>query len=454
MEELFRYVDDNHETFIAQLQDLLRLESISADPDKEDACLATAAWLAEHLRGLGLAHVEVVPTTGKPLVLAEHPGPAGAPTVLIYGHYDVQPVDPLELWDSPPFVPVIKDGRIWGRGTTDDKGQLWTHVKSLETILKNRGELPVNVKIIFEGEEEIGSLALTAWLPDNLERLGCDIVLVSDTSMIAKGRPSINYGLRGLAYFQVELEAAETDLHSGSYGGGVANPINVLADLLASMKDADNRVAIEGFYDDVLDLTPEDEANYAKLPDGDDEILDATGAPMIFGEKGFTTAQRISARPTLDANGIWGGFAGDGAKTVLPSKAGLKVSMRLVPNQTPEKIAELFRRHVQRHTPDAVRVKVTEMHGGNAFICPLSEPALQKAAAALTEVFGAECVFTREGGSIPIIADMARLLDRPVVLMGFGLNSEKAHAPNEHFDLEHFQQGIKTSIAYLYKLAE
>ncbi len=454
MDKLFQFIDENHDLFIEQLKELLRLESISSDPDKEQACLDSANWLADHLKGIGLQGVEILPTTGKPLVYAHHPGPAGAPTVLIYGHYDVQPVDPLDLWDSPPFEPVIKDGKIWGRGTTDDKGQLFVHAKALEAILKFKEKLPLTVKVLFEGEEEVGSPALTKWLPDHLDLLDCDLVLVSDTSMIGKGKPSINYGLRGLAYLQVDMEGATGDLHSGSYGGGVANPINEIADLLASMKDENNHVTIEGFYDDVLELTDADKANYASLSDGGERIVEETGAPKAYGEKGFSTAQRLSARPTLDANGIWGGFQGDGAKTVLPAKAGMKVSMRLVPNQNPKKIADLFRQHVAKHASDAVRVKVTEMHGGHAFVCPLDEPVLKKAATALEEVYGEQCMFTREGGSIPIIADMARELKKPVVLMGFGLNNEQAHAPNEHFDLDNFFHGIKASIIYLYKLAE
>lgn len=454
MDKLFGYVDQELERFLDELKNLLRLESISAAPEKKDDCRRTAEWLAAHLKAIGVSESRVIPTDGHPLVYGYHPGPAGAPTVLIYGHYDVQPVDPLELWTTPPFEPTVRDGKIFGRGTTDDKGQLLIHLKAVETLLKIDGKLPVSVKFLLEGEEEVGSEALTKWLPDHQDLLACDIVLVSDSGMIAKGQPSINYGLRGLIYFQIDLEAANGDLHSGSFGGGVANPINVLAELLASMKDENNRVTIPGFYDDVLAITPEEEANYALLPEGTAEILQATGAEAATGEAGFTTAQRITARPTLDANGIWGGFSGDGAKTVLPAKAGLKVSMRLVPNQDPKKIAVLFRDYVEKHTPKTVRLKVTEMHGGRWFMCPLTEPALRKGAAALEEVYGKKCLFTREGGSIPIVADMASILKRPVVLMGFGLNSEQAHAPNEHFDLENFHLGIKTSLLYLKKLAE
>ncbi len=453
MDKYFTYVEQNKERFLQELQDFLRLESISASPGKNETCAATAAWLAEHLRAIGVQGVEVLATTGKPLVYAHHQGPAGSPTVLIYGHYDVQPVDPLELWDSPPFEPTIKDGKIWARGASDDKGQIWLHVKALETLLKTDGVLPVSIKLLFEGEEEVGSPALTAWLPDNRERLACDLILVSDTSMLAKDQPSICYSLRGLAYFQVDVQAARGDLHSGSYGGGVANPINVLAEILASMKDEKGRVAIEGFYDDVLELTPEDLANYAKLPEGTEDLIRETGVPAVRGEEGFSTAQRLGARPTLDANGIWGGFSGEGAKTVLPAKAGMKVSMRLVPNQDPQKINGLFKAHLKKVTPPSVRIHATEMHGGRSFLCPLTEPALQKAAAAMREVYGKECLFTREGGSIPVIADMAASFGKPVVLMGFGLNSENAHAPNEHFDLDNFFCGIKTGLIYLNKLA-
>lgn len=454
MEKLFGFVDQQINRFLDELKTLLRLESISADPAKKTACATTAQWLADHLKAIGVRESRVIPTAGHPLVYGFHPGPAGAPTVLIYGHYDVQPVDPLELWTTPPFEPTIRDGKIFGRGTTDDKGQLLIHLKAVETMLKLEGKLPVSIKFLFEGEEEVGSEALTAWLPGNKDLLACDVVLVSDSSMIAKGQPSINYGLRGLIYFQVDLETATGDLHSGSFGGGVANPINVLAELLASMKDENNRVTIPGFYDDVLEITAEEQANYALLPEGTAELLASSGAEMAYGEAGYTTAQRISARPTLDANGIWGGFSGEGAKTVLPARAGLKVSMRLVPNQDPKKIAALFKDYVEKHTPKAARLKITEMHGGRWFMCPLTEPALRKGAASLEEVYGKQCLFTREGGSIPIVADMAAVLKKPVVLMGFGLNSEQAHAPNEHFDLENFQRGIKTSLLYLHKLAQ
>lgn len=454
MSKLIGYLEQNKGKFLQELQEFLKLESISAAPEKNEACVATADWLAQHLRSIGVQGVEVLPTTGKPLVYAHHPGPAGSPTVLIYGHYDVQPVDPLNLWNTPPFEPTVKDGKLWARGASDDKGQIWIHVKALETLLKTEGKLPVSIKLLFEGEEEVGSPALTAWLPANQERLKCDLILVSDTSMLAKDQPSICYSLRGLAYFQVDVQAAKGDLHSGSYGGGLANPVNVLAEILASMKDDKNRVAIEGFYDDVLELTPEDLANYKKLPEGTEELLRETGAPAACGEEGYTTAQRLAARPTLDANGIWGGFSGEGAKTVLPAKAGMKVSMRLVPNQDPQKINALFKAHVKKVTPPSVKINVTEMHGGRSFICPLTEPALQKAAAAMKEVFGKDCLFTREGGSIPVIADMAASFRKPVVLMGFGLNSENAHAPNEHFDLDNFYCGIKTCLIYLKKLAE
>jgi acetylornithine deacetylase/succinyl-diaminopimelate desuccinylase-like protein len=455
MQKLFAHVDQNLASFIDGLKEFLRLQSISADPDKKADCAATAEWLAARISDIGFRDVDVIMMPhGHPLVYAYHPGPKGAPTVLLYGHYDVQPVDPVELWTCPPFEPCIKDGKIWARGATDDKGQIWLHLKALETLFKVNGGLPVSVKLIFEGEEEMGSESITAWLPEHADMLACDVIVVSDSSMLAKGQPSINYGLRGLAYFQIDMEAANGDLHSGTFGGAVANPINVLAELLAKLHDADNRVTIPGFYDDVLPISAEEKANYAKLPEGTEELLASTGAPRAFGETGFTTAQRTSARPTLDANGIWGGFAGEGAKTVLPAKAGAKVSMRLVPNQDLKKVTAAFRKHVEKLAPDAVRIKVTEMHGGRWFMCPLTEPAIVTAAAALKEVFGKECLFTREGGSIPIVADMAAIMKKPVVLMGFGLNSEQAHAPNEHLDLENFHLGIKTALVYLNKLGK
>jgi len=321
-------------------------------------------------------------------------------------------------------------------------------------VLRETGSLPVSVKLLLEGEEEIGSTALGKWLPGHQDLVACDVLLVSDGGMIAKGQPSIDYGLRGLVYMQVEVEAAASDLHSGSFGGAVANPINVIADILASMKDKKNRVRIKGFYDDVLPITPEEKENFAKLPYSDKAFLKSTGAPKLYGEKGYTTLERKAARPTLDANGVWGGFAGEGAKTVLPARAGMKVSMRLVPNQDPKKIADAFRAHVKKVAPKAVRVKVSEFQGGLPFICPLTDPALQKAAKALELAFGKECLFSREGGSIPIVADFSALLKAPVVLMGFGLPDENAHAPNENFDLDNFRRGIKASIAYMHLLAE
>jgi len=454
MDQLFAAIDNNTDRFLDELKQLLRLSSISAASEEKQTMVDTAQWLVDHLKAIGVAEAEVCPTAGHPVVFAQHPGPAGAPTVLIYGHYDVQPVDPLDLWTTPPFEPEIRDGKIWGRGTTDDKGQLFCHLKALETILRDKGELPVTVKMIFEGEEEIGSPSLAEFIAANRERLACDVVLVSDTSMYAKGTPSIQYGLRGLVYFQVDVEAAKGDLHSGSYGGGVADPINVAAQILASMHDENHRIAIDGVYDDVLELTPEDQKAYDALPYSEDDFLDETGAPTTYGEKGFSPPVRMSARPSLDANGIWGGFAGEGAKTVLPAKAGFKVSMRLVPNQDPQKIAAAFRKHVEKVAPDAVRVKITEFTSGPPFICPLDEPALQKAAQALARVFGKDCLYTREGGSIPIVSEIAAALSSPVILMGFGLNSENAHAPDEHFDLDNFVAGIKTSIVYLHLLAD
>jgi acetylornithine deacetylase/succinyl-diaminopimelate desuccinylase-like protein len=454
MEKLFQVVDQRLAGYLEQLKAFLSMPSVSADPENKAITADTARWLADHLKSIGFPTAEIYPTEGHPILFAHYPGPAGAPTLLIYGHYDVQPVDPLNEWVTPPFQPDIREGRIYARGASDDKGQLFAHIKAVETVLRETGSLPVSIKLLFEGEEEVGSEALGKWLPAHKDLLACDVLLISDGGMIAKGQPSIDYGLRGLVYMQVEVEAAKSDLHSGSFGGAVANPINVLADILTSMKDKKNRVKIAGFYDDVLPISPEEKANYAKLPHSDKQFLKDTGAPKLFGEKGYTTLERKSARPTLDANGIWGGFAGEGAKTVLPARAGAKVSMRLVPNQDPKKISDAFRAHVAKVAPKAVRVKVSEFQGGLPFICPLTDPALQKAAQALTMVFGKECLFGREGGSIPIVADFSALLKAPVVLMGFGLPNENAHAPNENFDLDNFSKGIKSSIAYMHLLAE
>jgi acetylornithine deacetylase/succinyl-diaminopimelate desuccinylase-like protein len=448
MDKVIEYLEANHDRFFDEYKTFLSFESISADPDKKANVAACADWLADHLRAIGIKTVEVHTTKGHPIVYAEHPGPSGAPTVLGYGHYDVQPVDPLDLWDTPPFEANVRDGAIYARGSADDKGQLFLYVKAVEAFLKVKGELPVNVKFVFEGEEEIGSENLSEFLVANKEKLACDVVTVSDTSMFDRGRPSITYGLRGLTFMQVELEAADSDLHSGSFGGSVANPANELARIIASMKNDDQQITIDGFYDDVLDLTAEERKMFADLGHDEADFLKKLGAPALSGEKGWTTLERLSARPTLDVNGIWSGFTGEGAKTVLPSKAAAKISMRLVPNQDAAKISKAFEAHVRKVAPDSVRVNIEEMHGGGAFLCPLDNPKLKAAARALKKAYNIEPVFTREGGSIPIVAEFDKVLGAPILLLGYSVPKDNAHAPNEFFLVENFHKGINSS-AYL-----
>jgi acetylornithine deacetylase/succinyl-diaminopimelate desuccinylase-like protein len=446
MDKLIQYYEENKKRFLDDLVEFCKYDSVSSDPERKDRLVECGQWLVDHLKKIGIAKVEMVQTAGHPIVYAEHPGPEGAPTALIYGHYDVQPEDPIDLWDTPPFEPTERDGLLFGRGTVDDKGQLMTHVNALEAYLKVRGELPVGVKLVFEGEEEVGSENLSTFLHENAAKLGCDVVVVSDTSMFARDLPTITYALRGLTYFEIGVQASKGDLHSGSYGGAVANPGNELAKIIASMKDDDHRITIPGFYDDVLELTVEEREQFAKLPHSDEEYRAALDAPALVGEKGFTTVERKWARPTLDVNGMWSGFMGEGAKTVLPAKAGAKISMRLVPHQDPEKIEKAFAEHVMNVAGEGVTVKVEPVHSGRAFLCPLDDPMLKAAACALEKGFGKCPVYTREGGSIPIVTEFQETLKAPILLLGLGAPGENAHAPNENFVLDHFYNGIKSWI--------
>ncbi len=450
MSELFDYIDKNKDRFESELFELLRIPSVSTDSSHKEDVHKAAKFLSDHLKEIGLKDVEICETKGNPIVLAKNleAGP-DKPTVLIYGHYDVQPPDPLDLWTSPPFEPVVKDGKVYARGASDDKGQAFLHVKAIEAWLKTGGDLPVNVKLLLEGEEEIGSPNLVPFLKERKEELACDMVLVSDTAMFAKDTPSITYGLRGLAYMELEVFGPDRDLHSGVYGGAVVNPLNALCRMVAKMQDENGKIQIPGFFDDVKDLTPEEREGYKKLPFDEDGWKKSIGIEEADGEAGYSTLERKTGRPTLDMNGMWGGYQGEGAKTVLPAKAGAKISMRLVPNQNPKKIAQLFEDYCNEIKPKGVKIKVTPHHGGDAAMTNLDFYGLKAAAKAFKDVYQKEPLFTREGGSIPIVADFERVLGVNTILMGFGLNTDAIHSPNEHFHLADYHRGIKTSARFL-----
>ena len=400
---------------------------------------------------MGLEHVAILPTAGHPVVYADWLHAAGKPTALIYGHYDVQPAEPLELWTTGAFDPTVRNGELFARGAVDDKGQVFMHLKALEAHLKTAGRLPVNVRLLIEGEEEIGSPSLDAFIRQHKAMLQTDVVVISDTAMIAKDAPGITVGLRGLVYFQIDLEVAKSDLHSGGFGGSIENPAMALAQLLAQLKDRNGRITIPGFYDDVRRLPAAERRALAKLPFSEKKFQKNLGAPALFGEKGFTTLERLWARPTLEVNGLCSGFIGEGAKTVLPCRAMAKVSMRLAPNQDPNKIARLFAQHVKRLAPKTVRLKITEVSGrGTPWLVPTDHPSLQAVARAIQKGFGKKPVYTRTGGTIPVVATFDRLLKAPILLMGIGLPDENAHAPNEKLDLDNLHHGM-LSAAYLFE---
>ncbi len=448
------YIQQNKDRYVEELIELLRIPSVSTDSSKKDAIHQAANFLLSQFKQFNFNKVELFETPGNPIVYAEHCPHADKPTVLIYGHYDVQPSDPDHLWDSPAFEPVIKDGNIYARGASDDKGQSYMHIKAVESFVNTGQEIPVNVKFLLEGEEEIGSPNLVPFIESHIDLLNCDMVLISDTSMFGKDIPSITYGLRGLAYMEVEVTGPNRDLHSGVYGGAVENPINVLCEMIAKLKDEDGVISVPGFYDKVKALTPEDRAASAALPFDEEAYKKSLDIKAVHGEKGYTTLERGSARPTLDVNGIWGGYQAEGAKTVLPSKAAAKISMRLVPDQHPQEIAKLFSDYFNSIAPDTVKVVVNEHHGGHPSITDLSFYGLKAAAKAFEDVFGKEPLFSREGGSIPIVADFQRVLGVESILMGFGLTSDAIHSPNEKFSLQDFQRGIRTSARFMEHLAE
>jgi acetylornithine deacetylase/succinyl-diaminopimelate desuccinylase-like protein len=449
MNNIIDFINANRDRYVRELGEYLAIPSISALPAHQQDVRRCAEWTADHLRRIGLDSARLIETPGNPVVYAEWLGAEGAPTILFYGHYDVQPVDPLDLWESPPFEATVRDGEIYARGAVDDKGQIFMHFKAIEAHLAQNGRLPVNMKIVLEGEEEVGSQNLDEFVKANKDLLAADVVVISDSPMFDRGVPSICYGLRGLAYCQIDLRGSKTDLHSGSFGGAVANPIMVLAQILAQMKDRSGRIKIPGFYDAVRELTAEERDEWRRLPFNERQYARDIGAPKLFGETGYSTLERVWARPTFEVNGILGGFTGEGAKTVIPAVAMAKVSMRLVPDQDPDRIAALFEDYVKKVAPKTVEVKVTRMHGGKPWMTGFDNRFVQAAARAIEKGFGKTPVFNREGGSIPVVATFQEILGLPSVLFGVGLPDENAHAPNEKLDLGNFHGGIIAS-AYLY----
>ncbi|MBP5400823.1 MAG: dipeptidase [Bacteroidales bacterium] len=449
MKDLKKYIDANKDRFLDGLFSLIRIPSISSQEEHKPDMIRCAERWKELILAAGADRCEVMPTAGNPVVYGEKIISKTAPTVMVYGHYDVMPVDPLELWKTDPFEPVVKDGKIWARGADDDKGQSFMHAKAFEYLVKTN-QLPCNVKFMLEGEEEIGSGSLYDFCKQNKKLLKADIILVSDTGMIATDTPSITTGLRGLSYLEVEVTGPNKDLHSGIFGGAVANPINILCQMIASLQNENNEITIPHFYDDVLVLSKAERALMAKAPFNLEEYKKALDVRAVHGEKGYTTIERTGIRPTLDVCGIWGGYTGEGSKTVLPSKACAKISMRLVPNQDSTKISKLFQKHFEKIAPKSVKVKVTPCHGGEAYVSPIDMPAYKAAEKAYQQTFGKRPIPTRSGGSIPVISGFERILGTKAILMGFGLGEDAIHSPNENYKLEHFFKGIET-IPYFYK---
>jgi len=443
MQEIKKYVELNKQRFLDELLELLRFPSVSADPKYKADVLKTADFVAEKLNAAGADKVEVCQTAGYPVIYGEKLVDPLLPTILVYGHYDVQPADPLELWDTPPFEPAIRDGKIYARGAADDKGQFYMHVKAFELMMKT-GTLGCNVKFMIEGEEEIGSVHLADFVKSNVERLTADVVLISDTSMISMENPSIETGLRGMSYLEVEVTGPNRDLHSGVYGGAVANPITILCQMIASLHDENNHITIPEFYDKVIELSPEEKTALNKAPFDLEEYKKDLDIREEWGEKGYTTLERTGTRPTMEVNGIWGGYIGEGAKTVLPSKANAKISFRLVPNQSSAEIAAIVQQHMQKLAPASVKVKVINHHGGEPVVTPTDSPAYRAAEKAIEESFGKKPIPTRGGGSIPIVALFEDVLGIKSVLMGFGLDSDGLHSPNEKYGIYNYYKGIET----------
>jgi acetylornithine deacetylase/succinyl-diaminopimelate desuccinylase-like protein len=449
MNHVVDFINVNRDRYIEELKQYLAIPSVSALPAHAGDVRRAAEWTAQALRTAGMENAALIETPGNPMVYADWMKAPGKPTILFYGHYDVQPVDPVDLWTSPPFEATIRDGEIYARGAADDKGQVFMHIKAVEAFLKNGGALPVNMKFLIEGEEEVGSAHLDDFVRANKEKLAADVVVISDSPMFDRGIPSICYGLRGLAYFQIDVRGSKTDLHSGSFGGALANPGFVLAQILAQMKDRSGRVKIPGFYDDVRELSEAERSEWKKLPFNETKYRKDLGAPKLFGESGYSTLERVWARPTFEVNGLLSGFTGEGAKTVLPATAMAKVSMRLVPDQDPQKVGDLFEAYLKKVAPKTVEITLTRMHGGKPWMTEFDNVYVRAAGRAIERGFGKAPVFNREGGSIPVVSTFQHELGLPSVLFGVGLPDENAHAPDERLDLGNFHNGIIAS-AYLY----
>jgi len=454
MENIHSYLQMKRDNHLEELFSFLALESISALPEHHKEINQTANWLSKALTNAGLENVSVYETNGHPVVYGDWLHAEGKPTALLYGHYDVQPVDPIELWESAPFSPEIRDNKLYARGASDDKGQVFMHIKAVEAILQATGSLPVNIKFCLEGEEEIGSPTLPNFVEKNKELLQADVLVVSDTSMIDKGKPTICYGLRGLCGLEITVSGPKSDLHSGLFGGAIQNPITALVELLATLHDKDGVITVDGFYDKVASLTAEEQKAFNALEISDESLLTQTGSKSLFGEKGYSVIERLWTRPTLELNGIKGGFQGTGVKTVIPSEASAKITCRLVPNQDPDEIVELLQKHLTKHKPEGIDISIELFDKGKPFITPFDHKAIQAASTAYETVYKVPTSFTRGGGSVPIVAIFNELLNLPVVLMGFGLPDENFHAPNEHFHLENYDKGLETICHYWYELAK
>ena len=450
MNDVIDFINTNLDRYLGELTTYLAIPSISALPEHAADVKACAEWTAGELGRVGLENVRLIETPGNPVVYADWLHAEDRPTILFYGHYDVQPVDPIEEWESPPFEATVREGQIYARGAADDKGQIFMHFKAVEACMKQMGRLPVNIRFVLEGEEEIGSTHLNGFIRGHKDELAADVVVISDSPMFDRGVPSICYGLRGLTYFQIDLRGTKTDLHSGSFGGAVANPAFVLAQILHRMKDGSGRVKIPGFYDEVRPLRDEERDEFARLPFNERRYRTELGAPMLMGERGHTTLERIWARPTFEVNGLLSGFTGEGAKTVIPAVAMAKVSMRLVPDQEPNTIADRFEDYLRKVTPKTVGLTITRMHGGRPWMTDFDNCFVQAAGRAIEHGFGRKPVFNREGGSIPVVSTFQEVLGMPSVLFGVGLPDENAHAPNEKLDLTNFNRGIIAS-AFLYE---
>lgn len=450
MDTLTRYLDEHRDRFVEDLKAVLRIPSVSAQEKHREDVQRCARHIADHLKSLGMTRADVVPTAGHPVVYAEWLGAPGKPTALLYGHYDVQPAEPLELWTTPPFEPTLRDGKLYARGAVDDKGQVYMHLKAIEAHMQVNGKLPINLKVVIEGEEEVGSESLAAFLRERRGELDADVILVSDTAMLGPDQPALCYALRGILYTQIEVQGPSKDLHSGHFGGAVMNPANALALIISALKDGDGRITVPGFYDRVRAISPQERASFKALPFDEAGFLRESGSPVAWGEQGYTTLERTTVRPTLDVNGLWGGYQGEGSKTVLPACAAAKVSMRLVPDQDPKELFPRFEAYVKKLAPAGVTVRVLDLHRAPPWLTEPDHPVLEAARRALARAWAKPAVMVREGGSIPVMATFKETHGLPAVLMGFGLDDDQVHSPNEKFSLTSFHGGTR-SVAYLYE---